>query len=311
MYKKIISVIIIILSLLYLFYNSNKIKEQDFKIEDITIIESIYLSDMKGNQITLLKHKGFWMINNLYKVRKDAIKTLLETIQSIEVQQPVSENAFNNVVRNLATSGVKVEIYSNKLLKTYYVGHTTQNHLGTYMIIKDANNPFIVHIPGFNGFLSPRYGIVGAGVNINDWRDNTIFILDPDKIIEIQLNNITNEDLSFHLFPKDNIVYNKEKEQFKTNTIKVLDYLNNFQNLNCESYKNEVLINKSLLYTLEIKTSNKKDILKVYKFDKRNKNSNNSAPNVERYYAKLNNGELMLIQKYVFNNVFISINDLR
>ena len=36
---------------------------------------------------------------------------------------------------------------------------------------------------------------------------------------------------------------------------------------------------------------------------------NQSEPNVERMYARLNGGEYMLIQKYVFNKVFISIDD--
>ena len=38
---------------------------------------------------------------------------------------------------------------------------------------------------------------------------------------------------------------------------------------------------------------------------------NNSKPNVERMYATLNDGEVMLIQNYVFNKVFISIDELK
>ena len=52
------------------------------------------------------------------------------------------------------------------------------------------------------------------------------------------------------------------------------------------------------------------EILDVFSFSKKNNNSNQSEPNVERMYAVLNNGEYMLIQKYVFNKVFISIEDL-
>ena len=51
-------------------------------------------------------------------------------------------------------------------------------------------------------------------------------------------------------------------------------------------------------------------MLDVFSFSKKNNNSNQSKPNVERMYAVLNNGEYMLIQKYVFNKVFISIKDL-
>ena len=64
------------------------------------------------------------------------------------------------------------------------------------------------------------------------------------------------------------------------------------------------------MYKLTIKHNNKIDILDVFSFSKRNDNKNQSEPNVERMYARLNGGEFMLIQKYVFNKVFISIDDL-
>ena len=60
---------------------------------------------------------------------------------------------------------------------------------------------------------------------------------------------------------------------------------------------------------MQIKHKGKIDILDVFSFSKRNNNKNQSEPNVERMYARLNGGEYMLIQKYVFNKVFISIDD--
>ena len=60
---------------------------------------------------------------------------------------------------------------------------------------------------------------------------------------------------------------------------------------------------------MQIKHKGKIDILDVFSFSKRNNNKNQSEPNVERMYARLNSGEYMLIQKYVFNKVFISIDD--
>ena len=60
---------------------------------------------------------------------------------------------------------------------------------------------------------------------------------------------------------------------------------------------------------MQIKHKGKIDVLDVFSFSKRNNNKNQSEPNVERMYARLNGGEYMLIQKYVFNKVFISIDD--
>ena len=67
-----------------------------------------------------------------------------------------------------------------------------------------------------------------------------------------------------------------------------------------------------MLYIILILKLKKKIFnLKIFSFNKKNKNANNSAPNVERYYAQINDGEVLLIQKYVFNKLFISIDDLK
>lgn len=312
MYKKLISFFLILISILFLLKTYyDKKYERSFKVSDTTSINKIFISDMKGNQIKLEKNDNIWFINDTYKVREDAISTLLSTIKTIEIQQPVSDNAYNNVIRNLATIGVKIDIYSNNLLKSYVIGHSTMNHLGTYMIMKDAENPFIMHIPGFNGFLSPRYGIEGNSLNISSWRDNTVLNISSENIIEIEFKNFKYLNKSFKLYPNEYKLKDFKNNFFKSNYIKTLNYINNFSNLKCESFK-DITINKNdILYNINIKTKLKLFNLKVYSFNKKNNNANNSAPNVERYYAKINDGEVILIQKYVFNKLFISIDDLK
>ena len=92
--------------------------------------------------------------------------------------------------------------------------------------------------------------------------------------------------------------------------MKAINY-NLFSDLECEKYKgfNIDISNEKYLYKLSLKHNGKTDTLDVYSFSKRNNNKNQSEPNVERLYARLNGGEFMLIQKYVFNKVFISIDD--
>jgi hypothetical protein len=64
----------------------------------------------------------------------------------------------------MAAKSTKIEIYSKgEKVKQYYVGHATQDNTGTYMLLtnpetdKNYEEPFITHIPGFEGFLSTRY----------------------------------------------------------------------------------------------------------------------------------------------------------
>ena len=252
-------------------------------------------------------------MNNKYNVRNDAISTLLSTIQKISIQRPVPETGYNNVIKQLATTGVKVEIYYNNKIKTYTVGGSTSNHLGTYMLMANADNPYIVHIAGFNGFLSPRYGIQGYELDINNWRDNTVFKIDTELISEISLIDLQENNKSFTIKTKPLLLIDVNNNDIKYDLDKVIKYLNNFSQLNSENFKgNDIDIsNEKLIYRLKIIHNNKVDVLEAYTFSKINNNSNNSKPNVERMYARLNNGEFLLIQNYVFNKVFISIDELK
>ena len=316
MIKKVLFLLIVISSI-YLINNENrKIKkeaEKKFSIENINEIDKVFLSDRKGNNIVLKKDEDSWFINERFKVRKDAINTLLTTINEVEVQRPVSNTAYNNVIKQLATTGVKVEIYYKNNIKTYTVGGSTSDHLGTYMLMEDGENPYVVHIPGFNGFLSPRYGIQGYELDINNWRDNTVFEINSENIKEISLYNYDNQNKSFRITNKPLKLLNIDSIATNYNIDKILEYFNLFSKIECERYKgfDVDLSSERLLYKLNIKYKNNDDILDVYSFSKRNNNKNQSEPNVERFYARLNNGEIMLIQKYVFNKVFISINDLK
>ena len=316
--KIIVTLITFVISFLFIFllvdYNKNVKKEyeKNFSIENISSINKVFLSDRKGNNIVLEKSSNTWIINNQFEVRKDAIETLLNTVGSMQIQRPVSNTSYNNVIRQLASTGVKVEIYHNNKITSFTVGGSTKDHLGTYMLKEDADNPYIVHIPGFNGFLSPRFGIQGYEIDPTSWRNNNIFKILSEDINEISLLNYEDLNNSFLIKSNPLTLIDNKNNSLKYDLNKITEYFNNFSNIECEKFKgfNIDLSNEKQLYQLTIKHNNKIEILDVFSFSKKNNNSNQSEPNVERMYAVLNNGEYMLIQKYVFNKVFISIEDL-
>ena len=273
MIKKIIIFILTIVFIYCLIDYNQKIKldnEKKFSISEIEKIDKIFLSDRKGNNITLQKDNNIWTVNNKYNVRNDAISTLLSTIQKISIQRPVPETGYNNVIKQLATTGVKVEIYYNNKIKTYTVGGSTSNHLGTYMLMANADNPYIVHIAGFNGFLSPRYGIQGYELDINNWRDNTVFKIDTELISEISLIDLQENNKSFTIKTKPLLLIDVNNNDIKYDLDKVIKYLNNFSQLNSENFKgNDIDIsNEKLIYKLKIIHNNKVDVLEAYTFSK-------------------------------------------
>jgi len=285
--------------------------DNNFAVSDTASVSKIFIADRSGTTITLDRAENNWIINNKYEVRKDAITTILNTIQQIRIQRPVPKNAFETVVKNLATTGVRVEIYNgNKTpIKTYTIGNSTANHLGTYMLLADAKTPFIVHIPSFNGFLSPRYGIQGGKLSQKDWRANTVFKLNPTEINTIVIKHIQKPAQSFMLNTQPMALFNHEGDKVSLEQGKVLQLLNSFKLLNCESYKDEKekIAFATPLHELIVNT----DTLRTYAIGGLREKNKDENFNVKRMYATLNNGELMLIQDYVFNKVLITINQLQ
>ena len=308
--------LIILMAALIWFLSSDKKStisvENNFAISDTASVSKIFIADRNGTTINLNRNEKNWVINNKYVVRKDAINTILTTIKQIRIQRPVSKNAFDNVIKNLATTGVKIELYTNQETpnKTYTIGSSTSNHLGTYMFLAGSETPFIVHIPSFNGFLSPRYGIQGNKISEKDWRTTNIFSLKAEKIARVIVNHIQQPKKSFTLTTDSMILLNNLGNKVSFNQENALQFLNAFKLINCESYKedkekiefatplHELILNNDTLRTYAIGNG------KLVK----DKEDNFT---VKRMHATFNNGELMLIQDYVFNKVLITIDQLQ
>ncbi|MEE2931529.1 MAG: DUF4340 domain-containing protein [Bacteroidota bacterium] len=289
--------------------------KQDFSIKEMEHINKIVLSDKKGNQIKLNKEKKTWYINDNYQVRDDAIKTLLNTIDKIQLKRTVPQSKLNSVIKNLATQGVKIDIYTNNKNpeKTYIIGGNTADHLGTYMILEDSKEPVIMHIPGFHGFLSPRYGIQANQLNLNTWRDTKIFAIDADDIKNISIYHFKHPEKSFIVSTSPYTLKDSNNNTVPSNNKNIIRFLNCFSRLNCQSFSKLEKSNEkdmSPLYQLIINHNTKTDTLLMYSREVE-LDTLSQKPNLETMYATLNDGEFMIIQSYVFNKVLITIDELK
>ena len=127
--------ILLIIACFFFLFNDNNYSSIDntFSYKKTDSLTRIFLSDRKGNNINLEKRNHKWILNNKHSVRNDAIETLLSTISNVQIRRSVSNSEFNTVVKNLATHGVKVELYSinKRPVKVYTVGGSTKDLLGT------------------------------------------------------------------------------------------------------------------------------------------------------------------------------------
>ena len=250
MKTKQLTIIVIILAAvaaLFLFrekFGTVRSELKDFAVKDTASIDKIFLADKSGHEITLeRKGKGLWMVNEKFIAQQYLIKSLLEVIYKIDVRTPVSKAAYNTVVKRLATNGIKCEIYANeksKPVKVYYVGGQTEDVLGTFMMLENSSTPFITEIPGFNGYLTPRYT-----VELNDWRSNSLF--------NYQLNDLKSVSVSYEHYPQNSFSITNENGKFTvhplrpspmaktasipTDSIAIENYLSFFQNQGFETWE--------------------------------------------------------------------------
>lgn len=255
----IITVILIILALVLILNKSKSTIKKgltNFAVEDTSSITKIFLADKMNRCITLKKNaKGSWELNGKYKTGKSAVNSLLETIHHIEVREPVAKVAHNTVVKLLAAKSIKVEIYQwkyrinlfnkiklfphEKLSKTYYVGDATRDNTGTFMLMDNSTQPFIIHIPGFRGYVATRYSTIEK-----DWRNHSIFKLSPSDIKSIKVEFPETPEKSFVFdnnvdsFSIKNIISGKTIEN--CDTIKVVNFINAFHNINFEALLDDV-----------------------------------------------------------------------
>jgi hypothetical protein len=297
----------------------------DFAITDTGSVTKIYMVNTAGKQIALEKIKaGEWKVNEKFKARNDAIKNLLLCMKNLQVRTPVAKSAIENISKQLATTSTKVEIYQNdKLIKSYYVGNDTQDGLGTFMLLTDVETgensslPFVMFIPGFNGFLSVRYFM-----DEELWRDRTVFAFFPDQIASISVDYTHLLDSSFTISLTNSntisLADSKGRNIPDFDTAKVKQYLNYYSNIQYEALKNELrpsfrdsVIAKGAVQVITLKDREGKiHVVKTFSkpADPNIVDPVTGKPNtedLERMFALINDDkDMAVIQYYVFGKLF-------
>src|SRR5687767_14674439 len=79
--------------------NKSTISEEmrAFAVKDTAAVTRIFIADHKGQSVTLERNGLVWTVNKSFTARQDVVKTLLTTIAKIDVKEPVSKKAHDNV----------------------------------------------------------------------------------------------------------------------------------------------------------------------------------------------------------------------
>jgi len=217
--------------------NKTELEPDAFAVKDTAAVSKVFIADMKGQSVTLTRdNEKVWLINDQHIASNTKIEMMLEVLAKMEIKMPVPESAKNNVLRDLAVGGIKVELYKKgkkRPFKVFYVGGPTNDMLGTYMMLDKKNRtPYIMHIPGWYGYLSDGYFFTET----DDWRSTAVFQLNPASINSIQLDYPSSPDSSFLLNVKGisefSLINIASKNAIDFNPLRVKAFIQAFGDIN-------------------------------------------------------------------------------
>jgi len=295
-------------------------KDAGFTIRDTGAIGKIFIADENNQTVKLERTNDGWKLNDRYKALPTAVQLLLFTLSTQSAQRPVPENAHNDVVRNLASAN-KIEIYdrNDHKMRVFYVGDEAGGASGTYMLMEGGSRPYVVNIPGFEGYLTPRYMPIER-----TWRDRTVFDVDSSNITKVSVQYMLEPLNSFTINKTGNkttVMLDPALMEGKTfNEKRASTYLSFFKNVNCESIANglngvrESISSVPKLCGIDVEGKNGyRQHADIYFMPKSQRSKNMTSPitdtaghfDSDRYYAVINNkADTVAIQTFIFNKFF-------
>src|SRR5437867_2402031 len=92
--------------------SSNREELRDFSIKDTASITKFFLADKSGHSATLERQPDkTWMVNGKFPARQEGIDLLMDACKKITVRTHIAKAGYNNVIKTLASTGIKCEIY--------------------------------------------------------------------------------------------------------------------------------------------------------------------------------------------------------
>lgn len=220
-----------------------------FAVKDTANITKIFIADANGEYSLLVRKGNAWYVQDSALVMPLRINDLLSTIHNISLQQTVAKSAQSNINKMMSVNSVKVEIYQNapkftlfgipffkkeRKVKTYYMGPATMDNMSNYAVLEGFDEPCIVHLPGFRGYLTPFYSF-----RPQEWFSSDIFETKITRIQTLMVQDFENPKESFFVEKVGTRffnLYNIDNQQITDyDTIKLLDMLSEFRDKNYES----------------------------------------------------------------------------
>lgn len=297
--------------------SDEKVAALDFDIKDTASIDRIIITEANGNTMEMIRRGKSWTDKNGGCIQQVPVTNILEAAYNIRFKGYVPDNALKTVHTRLATISTKVEFFRDgDWDKTWYVGTSTPDHYGTYMLLETAENgksdlPVIAEIKGLKGIIGPRFF-----ADPRRWMCTEIFAYDLKDIKEVSVRFTEEPKRNFevkHLGNKFRVTTNNQPFP-SLDTAMVYRYLLNYKKIHYE-FPNFDLTDKQVdsvkhskpFCVLSLKTKTGNTTLKMYRRTSDTGEAqvddfgNQVTFDINRFWCLLPNGQLVKCQYFVFN----------
>ncbi len=244
-----ITVLVILSEKKVIFSDEDDTELYAFSVADTSTVTKIFMADMAGGKVLLSRSPEGWMVNDSTKAMTITVEELLGILKNIIIKESVPKTAQENINKMIALKSVKVEVYQNapkftlfnipffvkeRNTKTLYIGEAVQTHTANYAVLEGLDEPYIVGMMGFRGFLTPKFS-----TKYEDWVSKTIFDTKITRIQSFESIDLKNPEESFKISkegPRHFSIMNKDSENVTHyDTTKVIDMLSECRERNFEN----------------------------------------------------------------------------
>lgn len=291
-------------------------KDRDFAYKNIDEINIIAIKRPNYPLIVLNRKGDDWVINQKFAANTPTVNHTLQVLKKMQMKYIPPASMKETIAADIKKNGIEVKLFTDSitLVKHYFVGTEFGDGSDTPVLMKGAEQAFMMYLPGLDGSIRRRLNF-----NMNDWRSKVIISENPDLIKKVMVvyprdesSNFTavryNEN--FKLFD----FQNKEIPNKTPNQNTIAAYLDFFKEIIGESNETENIerprIVKGIPFAI-IKITTDDNLEKEYKFfsllDLTSEQQITSPKNMSidnKYFGTTPDNNFILLQHKVVGKLF-------
>lgn len=277
---------------------------RNFKLIDTSGIEKIILKE-KSDSLAIIKTNTSWRTQNDVQIKESGINKLFQILTTLKTGAPVSRERKEEIITNIKNSGIQIKIVIRGRLKKNMLAcyDTAGYHNRTVMMMKGAEEPYEVYVPGFHGNLAAYFQ-----PNPDYWIKKQLLAYDYKDIFAIAVKYFDDTANSYKIIKKEH-----NKFELKTPTDKKLTdislfksqaYFYQFNNIPFVEIpnlpdKHKQAIFSRLPFAVIAVTQTDKTIERYKIFRVQNKPSQSPKYDPHRVYVRKNNENKLFTAKYL------------